>query len=64
LHHAPQHIHYDVNFAEKFNAQGQSHRSYVKFKTLLTINNWRFSDVTTTLQNTATGVCRKSALGR
>jgi len=54
LHNTPQHIHYDGNFPENFNAQGRSQRSLVvKVKTLLTINNWPCSDVTTTLQNTA-----------
>jgi len=27
MHNTPQHIHYDVNFPDNFNAQGQSHRS-------------------------------------
>jgi len=27
LHHAPQHIHYDVNFPDNLNAQGQTQRS-------------------------------------
>jgi len=27
LHDTAQHIHYDVNFPDNFNAQGRSHRS-------------------------------------
>jgi len=47
-----QHIHYDLNFPENFNAQ-KAEPSKESGEGQDFINNWPCSDVTTTLQNTS-----------
>jgi len=47
LNNTPQHIHYDVNFPENFNAQGPAKLSGEGQDF---VNNWPCFDVTTTLQ--------------